>query len=68
MPYIVVQEIPAIIAEEAGRDKIYQEEMEGLGFVASKRSKSKKNGSPRNGGLQSAENPVKVGIYKIRFE
>ena len=40
-----------------------------FGFVASKRSESKKIGSPRNGGLQSAENPVnmKVGIYKIRF-
>ena len=44
--------------------------MEGLaGFVASK-SESKKNGSPRNGGLQSAENPVnmKEEICKNRFE
>ena len=32
--------------------------MEGLGFVASKRSESKKNGSPRNGGVQSVQNPV----------
>ena len=44
---IVVQKIPAIIAVEAGRDKIYQEEMEGLGFVASKRSKSKKKWQPK---------------------
>ena len=55
---IVVQKIPAIIAVEAGRDKIYEEEMEGLGFVASKRSESKKNGSPRNGGVRSVQNPV----------
>ena len=58
-----MQKIPAIIAIEAGRDKIYQEEMEGLGFVASKRGE-------RNGGLQSAENPVtmKEGICQNMFE
>ena len=39
---MVVQKIPAIIAEEAGRDKFYQKEMEGLWFIASKRSESKK--------------------------
>ena len=42
--------------------------MEGLGFVASKRSESKKNGSPRNGGLQSAENPVNMKEGQNMFE
>ena len=42
-----MQKIPAIIAVEAGRDKFYEEEIEGLGFVASKRSESKKNWQPK---------------------
>ena len=65
-----MQKIPAVIAVEAGRDKFYEEEIESMGFVASKRGESKKIGSPRNGGLQPAENPVnmKERICKNRFE
>ena len=58
-----MQKIPPIIAEEARVDKFYEEEMEGLGFVAPKRSE-------RNEGLQSAENPanMKEGICQNMFE
>ena len=44
---MVVQKIPAIIAVEAGRDKFYEEEIESLGLVASKRNESKKNWQPK---------------------